>query len=300
VRNEIGVRASQNSLGARAGAPRANRRRRVTRGPILRMPDRARLRALASRAMPSMVVLTASLVVAGILFGVYLWFTSAEVFAIRRDGIAVEGNRRLDAAEVVALLELGDDDNIFRTDMDDLSARLEAHPWIASASVQRELPDSLSITLEEYETAAAVELGGLYLVNHRGAPFKRASLREGDLDDVIVITGLSREAYLRDPPAAEKQIREALAVVQAYWTNPQRPRLGEVHLSARRGFTLTTYESAIAIHLGPVRGDQLESRLSTFDSAWASLDDTQLAAVRSFRIADRTPSDRVTIAFAGN
>jgi cell division protein FtsQ len=187
-----------------------------------------------------LVILGASLTVAGIFFSAYLWITTADAFTIALDKTKVEGNERLSTTEIVGLLGLDEGANLFSIDSGELAQRLESHPWIASAAVERDLPNALLIRVEEFETAAAVDLGGLYLVNHEGSPFKRASQHSGDLDDVVIITGLSREEYLQNPPATEARIAEAISILRTYWKDERRPRLGELHLSTHRGVTLIT------------------------------------------------------------
>lgn len=262
------------------------------------MVARGHLRDLLRRAVPTAVVLGASLVVAAGLLGVYHWLSASDTFVIRR--VEISGNRRVSEAELSRLMALGPAANVFTTDVETLATRLETHPWIRDASVSRDVPDGLEVRVAENETVAAVLLGGLYLVDHQGRPFKRASATAGDLDDTVVITGLTREAFQRDSAQCVAAIRRGLTAIAAYKKGKHRPSLGEVHLGPRGGITLTTYERAIAIFLGSAGRGELDERLAAFDAAWTSLEPAQLSSVRSFRVADRAPSDRVTIAFAEN
>jgi cell division protein FtsQ len=244
-----------------------------------------------------MMVTAVSLVAGSCLLG-YRWFTESSRFAIAE--FEVSGTHRLDRQRVREILALAPDANIFRTDMDLLESRLVADPWISSASVSRSLPDALEIEIHEEHASAAVELDGLYLVNAAGQPFKRADVDAGELEGLSIITGLTREYFLGAPEESTEQLLYALSALQIYHANDQRPRLGELHLDQRHGITLITYEDAIAIHLGSPDGADFEDRYRSFDSAWSALDSEEHAAARAFRIADRTPSDQVTIAFAGN
>lgn len=228
----------------------------------------------------------------------YRWLTESNRFSIAEFDIT--GNEMLDEAQIQEILALGPAANVFRTDMDSLESRLVANPWIAKASVSRSLPSGLEIEIQEELVGAAVELGGLYLVNPQGRPFKRADVAAGELSGLPIITGLGRELFLGDPLECTARLVYALAALKSYHANPARPRVGELHLDNRHGITLITYESAIAIHLGSPEDAEFEDRYRSFDSAWSALDSEEHAAARAFRIVDRTPADQVTIAFAGN
>ncbi len=253
---------------------------------------------LSARALPGLVILTVIGMASGASYLGYRWVTHSPRFAISE--IKIEGNQALSHEMLAEILALGDDANIFRTDMDELEARLLANPWIFKASVNRSLPKGLEVEILEHSASAAIELDGLYLLNEEGHPFKRADPSRGELEGLCIITGLSREQYLAAGEDSATKLQYALEALSSYNASPKRPRLGELHLDARHGITLITYEDAIAIHLGSPKHDEFEDRYRTFDSAWDALDEEEHAAARAFRIADRTPSDQVTIAFAGN
>lgn len=276
--------------------------RRKARSLIYRIPSWTsvwtQIRSLGSRSLPRVLVAAAISLVIGTGYLGYRWLTESDRFAIAE--FEVRGNTILQQAQVQDILALGPDSNIFRTDMDTLESRLLANPWIASASVSRSLPAGLEIEIQEEVAIAVVELNGLYLVNSLGEPFKRADVQSSEISGLSIITGLSRELFLSAPDESTEQLVYALSALTRYHANPKRPRVGELHLDNRHGITLTTYENAIAIHLGSPEDDEFEDRYSSFDSAWSALDSEEHAAARAFRIVDRTPADQVTIAFAGN
>lgn len=258
----------------------------------------AHLRGLGSRSLPGVLVVVSIALVIGTGYLGYRWLTESDHFAIAE--FKVTGNEMLDEAQIQEILALRPAANVFRTDMDTLESRLVANPWIAKASVSRSLPNGLAIAIQEELVSAAVELGGLYLVNPEGRPFKRADVAAGELSGLPIITGLHRELFLDDPQACTRRLVYALTALKSYHASPERPRVSELHLDDRHGITLITYESAIAIHLGSPENAQFEDRYRSFDSAWRALDSEEHAAARAFRIVDRTPADQVTIAFAGN
>lgn len=68
--------------------------------------------------------------------------------------------------------------------------RLLAHPWIAEAEVSRQIPDGLSIVIEEHTALATVNFGAKYLMNKRGEIFKVWD--SSDPENLPVISGLNR------------------------------------------------------------------------------------------------------------
>jgi cell division protein FtsQ len=281
-------------------AKRSSNRKRVPlreRMPSIRQVGSA-LRSFARRSLPAVAIAGAvSLTLGGGYYG-YQWMMHSERFAIAE--LNVSGQSQVSDDDVRALLALSANPNIFRADMGTLEARLEASPWIVSAEVSRDLPTGLDIVIHEEQAVAAVSLGALYLTNLEGDLFKRANLSNGEVDGLSVITGMTRETHLADPEKSQERLRAALGALGEFAKNAERPRIGELHLDERHGMSLVTFEDAIAIHIGTPESGELAERYRAFDSAWQALDAEEHAAARSFRIADRTPSDRVTVAFAGN
>jgi cell division protein FtsQ len=266
-----------------------------------RLPSRGELAALAARALrrstPALIALG---VVAAVALAVWIghhWLTTSPRFAIA--AIDVRGCERLDANAVRRATGIATGANVFTLDTAAVERRLEAEPWIASASVERELPDRVIATIEEHVPAALVDLGGLYLVDAAGRPFKRAAIGRGEGAGLIAITGLARADYLADEAAAGAAIRSAMAAAREYQRVPARPAVGEAHIDARGGISLITYDSGLAVRLGAAGGEALAQRLAAFDVAWAALGDDERAAARMIFADSETNPDRVTVRFGG-
>ncbi len=101
--------------------------------------------------------------------------------------------------ELVALAGVGLGDRLLSIDTDAVAARLTTHPWVAAAQVKRHLPSVLHVDLVERRAAAVASLGGLYLVDENGRPFKRARMDEAE--GLPVLTGIVRESYAKLPEA---------------------------------------------------------------------------------------------------
>jgi cell division protein FtsQ len=247
----------------------------------------------ARRALPGLAATAAiTLVGSGVWLG-YRFITTSERFAIT--SIEVRGESHLTEDQVRASMPVRVGDNVFATNLDTITGQLRATPWIASATAHRELPDTLVVEIREHAAAAVVDLGGLYLVDTSGHPFKRAQLEAGDGAELPVITGLDRAAYEHDPGATAATVTGALAVLDAWKRGPDRPAIGEVHVDAHQMLTLRTYDHATAIELGPL-GTVLEDRMRSFDAAWTELTDAERDRATAIHL-DARP-DHVTVALS--
>lgn len=227
--------------------------------------------------------------VGGTAWGGYRFVTTSSRFAITR--IEIHGTQQLSEEAVRASLPTSVGDNVFATDLDLVVRELRTNPWIASAEAHRELPHTIVIQVREHVPAAVAQLGGLYLVDAEGHPFKRVAADDGA--GLPIITGLDRETYVASPETIASQIRGALAALSLWREGSERPSIGEVHLDAHGGLTLVTYEQAISIQLGTME-QELALRMHTFDATWAELSDGERTRARAIHLGAR--SDQVTVA----
>jgi cell division septal protein FtsQ len=248
------------------------------------------------RALPALAATAAIATIGtGVWFG-YRFLTTSERFAIVE--IQIDGEHHLTEDQIRAALPVKVGDNVFATNLDTVTSRLRSTPWIASASARRVLPDKLVVDVREHAPAAVVDLGGLYLVDPTGHPFKRAQLDHGDGDGLPVITGISRATYEADPTGTAQTITTALAALAAWTEDSSRPAIGEIYIDAHRSLTLRTYDHATAIQLGPMSGPaslpQIAARMATFDAVWADLSDSERERASALHLDART--DQVTVA----
>ncbi|MEO8840195.1 MAG: FtsQ-type POTRA domain-containing protein [Kofleriaceae bacterium] len=244
------------------------------------------------RGLPAIIGLVVVGAVGGTAWAGYRFVTTSPRFAIT--AIEVHGNHHVDPDQVRAALPIAVGDNVFAANVDSLTRGLTANPWIADASAHRILPHTLVIDIREHEAAAVAELGGLYLVDPTGHPFKRVA-DDGVGPGLPIVTGLDRTAYLADPDATARTIASALGALTMWKTAADRPSVGEVHVDLHGALTLHTYDTATAIQLGSIDAG-LAARMHTFDVAWAQLDDAERARARAIHLDPRL--DHVTVAFS--
>jgi cell division protein FtsQ len=246
---------------------RSNRRVAIMRpsvGTLVERPLRAIGRGLATAGKVLAVI---AFVVASAQVGrlIVRHVIASPRFAVR--DIAVGPTDHVSADEITALAGVRPGDRLLAVDPDAVAARLTTHPWILAARVRRDLPSTLSIDVTERQAVASALLGALYLLDENGRPFKRATFAEAD--GLPVITGVTRDQYGAARATGEAVFRQALALVSTYTEDhPERPKLSEVHVDPRAGFSLVLLEGSGEVRLG--RGD-FPAKLARLDGIVAAL-----------------------------
>ncbi|EDM77829.1 cell division protein FtsQ [Plesiocystis pacifica SIR-1] len=243
-----------------------------------------------------------------------------------------EPTEHVDDDTLRELLAIEAGTNILALEPVELGERILEHPWVAQATVVRELPDTLEITVVEHEPAAIVLAERFWLVDAAGAPFKE--VERGERGELPIITGISKaelaaaaeraDALASQARAAEQAgaveasaeaeaeaqvdpkepsvelgtdaVARAMAVVELYAAK-QRPRLGEVHLDSDGSVTLYTAESGTQLRLGR---DEFDARLERWDALRVALGPRAdaLAVVHLDHESKPDRRDRVVARFA--
>lgn len=183
--------------------------------------------------------------------------TTSPDFAVR--SMAFEPTAHVDEARLRTLMDIPPATNILALDLVALSNKIVADPWVARASVGRELPNKLTVQVQEHVPAAVVLDRGLFLVDADGKPFKR--LEAGERQDLAVISGVALQ--VDDEDTSDRDAKLALALdALAQWDQKARPRLSEINVGPHRDLTLFTAESGTQLRFG--RGD-FSARLARYD-----------------------------------
>ena len=174
----------------------------------------AALRTLAAAAVSAALSLG--------LWQAWRWATVSPVFALRE--IHFTGLVHSSEGELTRKSGLVPGENLLRADLPRAARALEAQPWVAAVRIERRLPGTLEVTVEEHRPAALVQAGALYVLDDEGRLFKRAAPEDGL--DLPIITGFSRDAWEERPPSATGGAQRA-----EHWTS-RRPELQLRLLSA--------------------------------------------------------------------
>jgi cell division septal protein FtsQ len=136
-------------------------------------------------------LLRSLVIISGLAAGGY----QAAVFAttapaLRVQNLSVDGNRRLSAGEVSALLDGLKGENLLTADLERWRERLLASSWVADAELRRRLPGTVDVVVTEREPIGIARWrDDLYLVDAAGGVIDEFGPRYADCD-LPLIDGL--------------------------------------------------------------------------------------------------------------
>ena len=215
------------------------------------------------------------------------WLTHTPQLGART--LEVTGNAHVTRDEVLSAARLAPGTNVLAVDLERAARQIGRLPWVARATVTRQLPDTLRVVVEERAPAALVAVGGLYLASADGTLFKRAE--PGDPVDLPVVTGLARESFRERPDGAREQVRDALALMGDLESAQlgSASRLQEVHRDDTGDLAVMLGGTYVWLGRGPYR-----SKLSRLRVVLAELRRHGLEASEVHLESDRHP-ERVTV-----
>lgn len=179
-----------------------------------------------------------------------------------REGDAVQPHHTRD--ELMAMAGIGPGTHVLQADLEQMTAKLNASPWIRWAEVSRELPDKLIIHAIEHRPVAILAALDLYLVDEVGVPFVLAPADYAQRLPVISGGGVITPAMLADPnamPGIQKTLQTALNLL-AKWKAQGLSRrfpVGELRLESGGRATLVLEKKTVgeatevALGRGPYR-----------------------------------------------
>jgi cell division septal protein FtsQ len=148
-----------------------------------------------------------------------------------------------------------------------LERRLEEHPWIRRARVERELPRRLTIEVAEREAAAVVMIDQLYYVDRGGAVFARVGSDESL--DLPFVTGIEAAVVNGEQPYPRHAVRQAVKLLDLMGRAGLPFRVSEVHIDRERGITVFPVEPQIELAVGWGRFPEKLARLREVLSGFA-------------------------------
>ena len=94
---------------------------------------------------------------------------STMLAGLNLQALTVEGRNQTAREDLLAALDVEQGAPILSIDVADARQAIEALPWVKTANVERRLPDSVHVVLEEYESYALWQRGERYtLVDNTG------------------------------------------------------------------------------------------------------------------------------------
>jgi len=189
----------------------------------------------------------------GISLAVGLWYGGPGALALARshsyfalNKIEVDGNLRLSRAELLQWAGLDEHTSVWDAPPDLVRLRLQSHPWIRRASVHREFPNRLAMSVEERRPVAIVRLQELHYVDRGGRIL--GALRQGDSPDFPLITGLESSALSDFVPVGVHRALRFLRLCER--TSSCFDAVSEVRVDRDRGLTVFPLRTSLAVVLG--------------------------------------------------
>jgi cell division protein FtsQ len=243
--------------------------------------------ALTVTAVAIFLLGVSALFVAG-----YAAVTRSDYF--RAQTIAVSGNQRLSEAEVLLQAGIHRGDNLLALNLRVVRERLREHPWIDEARVSREIPETITIQIEEHVPLACVDLGRKFLIDAHGRVFKEVS--KGDADDLPLVKGIDYADIrlgrdLLGP--AMGAVVQALRLSQTANSAIAYTDIEQLHLDKEMGVSLTLKQGQRLIKLG---FDNYELKYERFKQLLRQLERNE--SWRAFQSADLNNPERVVVRLA--
>jgi cell division protein FtsQ len=188
--------------GARAPRARPVRRRSLPQASDFPRPTKAQLALAAGTVLAIALVLIIAMGVPQRLWTGFVHWTAANGWEVRH--VELTGAREQDRLAIYGAVLNGSTNAMLATDLDDVRARLAALPWVADASVQRRLPDTLVIEVIERKPVALWQYQRrLHAIDVTGKVLTARRLERWN--DLPVLVG----------PGANGRVKDALALIAA-------------------------------------------------------------------------------------
>ncbi|HSF17786.1 MAG TPA: FtsQ-type POTRA domain-containing protein [Vicinamibacteria bacterium] len=128
------------------------------------------------------------------LVGAFVWaaaaMSRAPELSVHR--IRVEGNERLSDGEILELLELTSRSNILTLDLEEVRQKLLRSAWVREVAIERVLPATLTLAIEERRPVAIAVLDALYLLAADGTILDELSA-DYEIESLLLVQGLAED-----------------------------------------------------------------------------------------------------------
>ena len=138
--------------------------------------------------------------------------------------VTVEGREYVERSAILEALAVKAGDSLLGIDLQAARQRLESIDWVASATVERRLPDTLYVTMVERRAVAIWQNGDEYTLIDRDGRTVRASRMPPGADKLLLLGGAGAPEHvgellllLANEPEVARQLRSAVWVGQRRW-----------------------------------------------------------------------------------
>ncbi len=202
--------------------------------------------------------------------------------------IRVEHQVRVSEDDILAASDIKIGDSLFDLELDMIGLKIEEHPWIAKAEVERSFPDQVVIRVVEREARAVIDLDYLYYVDKGGVVFKM--LESGDQLNYPVITGIDRQYLLDNPDQTQDSLNLALRLMDELDKRStfNLDDVSEIHYDQLEGLILYTMVGGVPVRMGK---QGFNDKLNRLETIYNDLEPRLLA----LKYIDLNVTDRVIV-----
>ena len=163
---------------------------------------------------------------------------STMLAGLNLQALTVEGRNQTAREDLLAALDVEQGAPILSIDVADARQAIEALPWVKTANVERRLPDSVHVVLEEYESYALWQRGERYtLVDNTGV-------------EIVDVPGADQSLPLIVGPDAPLHAAAFFNLVNTINVDLAARIVAAVRVSGRRwNVHFDNYESGVAVLL---------------------------------------------------
>lgn len=202
--------------------------------------------------------------------------------------VEVQGIKRLSREEIISLTGVTIGQNLLTLRLKTIGQQVSSNPWVGSVKVQRFYPGTLSISIQERQPVAVINMGLLYYLDTNGEPFKPLNL--GDALDFPVVTGFQEEQLNADPISTRLALKTACELLDALKQHGLfiLADVSEIHYDGAHGFTLYTTSGALPIKIG---NEDFDNKLLRFARIYQNL----MTQQPGLQYIDLDYSDRIVV-----
>jgi cell division protein FtsQ len=202
--------------------------------------------------------------------------------------VRVEQQERVTEGDILDASDIQVGDSLFDLELHMIGRKIEEHPWIARADVERSFPDQVVIRVVEREARAIIDLGYLYYVDNAGEVFKM--LDADDQLDYPVITGIDRQYLLDNPDQTQGCLNLALQLMNELDNRNlfNLDDVSEIHYDQQEGIILHTKIGGVPVRMGTFG---FSVKLNRLEKIYSDLEPRLMA----LEYIDLNVSDRVIV-----
>jgi cell division protein FtsQ len=242
-------------VAGRAGVVREQRVGRVRR---------RRARSLGP-ALRRLGMIALAVLVLGATLASWRWALTTPRFAVAR--VEVRGASRVSTDQILAAAQIAQGENLLRLDVAGAQARIEALPGVRRAQIIRDLPDRVTVYVEERRPFTLVHAGRLHWVDEDG---RNVGIEPAAVAlQVPAITGLSEDEMDTMRTAPSKKAQAAIGLIRTLLRSGSAltEEISEIDMSRNDGPVLYTVDG-VEVRLG---SEDWEERLARLEGVLARL-----------------------------